>query len=382
MNTTIAAEVREFLTAVTAQLDDVPKDERHEILDGLEADLNDLVAEQGPQALGDPKAYARELRLAAGLAETRKKRNRRPLRESAMAFLDGMHARFDALVTRVPGDVRPIVQWLQPLWWVVRAWAAVQLLVITRATDGIVPTLGGFGWLLLVAAIVASVLLGLGRLWPGGKRGLSARLIMIGLNCVAVAVTITAPSEIANHKWMKAFDDGYTTASLDAGEGSVNGGAPISEQAGIYANGKWISNIYPYTADGKPMVGVQLFDQDGKPINIVAATECVHPEDPDANGKPSTERFSVQDVRNDNASCADFNDGSPLKANVYYPWTNGATQLFNVFPLTSRMQLDLAPSTTAFGEKNPPSIGAFPLLNVTTISLPGVQTGAVAAAPE
>lgn len=46
------------------------------------------------------------------------------------------------------------------------------------------------------------------------------------------------------------------------------------------------------------------------------------------------------------------------------------------------MQLDLAPSTTAFGEKNPPSIGVFPLLNVTTISLPGVQTGAVAAAPE
>ena len=49
MNTTdaptVAPEVQEFLTAVRAQLADLEPEEQREILDGLEADLTDLIIE-------------------------------------------------------------------------------------------------------------------------------------------------------------------------------------------------------------------------------------------------------------------------------------------------------------------------------------------------
>jgi len=61
-STTITPEVQDFLAAVRVELEDLDADEQREILDGLEADLTDLVAEHGRGALGDPVLYARELR--------------------------------------------------------------------------------------------------------------------------------------------------------------------------------------------------------------------------------------------------------------------------------------------------------------------------------
>ena len=60
MNDTIglAPEVDAFVAAVRARFADLDADEREDLLDGLEADTADLVAERGPEALGDPDANA------------------------------------------------------------------------------------------------------------------------------------------------------------------------------------------------------------------------------------------------------------------------------------------------------------------------------------
>ena len=42
-----------------------------------------------------------------------------------------------------------------------------------------------------------------------------------------------------------------------------------NKKAGLYLDGTWVSNIYPYDAKGRPLVGVQLFNQVGKPINVI-----------------------------------------------------------------------------------------------------------------
>ena len=60
-------EVATFVAAVRARFADLGPEEREELLGGLEADLADLVVERGPGVLGDPEAYAAELRAAAGL---------------------------------------------------------------------------------------------------------------------------------------------------------------------------------------------------------------------------------------------------------------------------------------------------------------------------
>jgi len=70
MNDTTRLEVRpevaDFLDKVRARLSDLTDEEREELLGGLEADLSELVSDGGSVAeLGDPRAYADELRSAA-----------------------------------------------------------------------------------------------------------------------------------------------------------------------------------------------------------------------------------------------------------------------------------------------------------------------------
>lgn len=77
MNTTdlrVRPDVAAFVARVRELLADLPEEERLELTEGLEADLSDQVAEQGGGVLGDPEAYARELRTAAGLEPVARRR--------------------------------------------------------------------------------------------------------------------------------------------------------------------------------------------------------------------------------------------------------------------------------------------------------------------
>lgn len=377
MNTMdVAPEVRDFVAAVRMQLVDLDPDERAEITDGLEADLAELLAERGPGALGDPIAYAVELRAAAGLGPLGAARGgRRGFGEAVTGVLDAAHQRFDALVARAPRDLRPLIAWLRPLWWVARAWIAVQVGVWgLSAFFGIgyyesywtlVPTGTAIGWIVLGAAVLGSVQMGRGRLWPGGRRGPAARTILLGLNVLAILLVPVSLAMVRNQSevYWNAYNDGYAAAQRDGGTYD-DGYYGIDEQAGIYSGGRWVTNVYPYDASGRPLVGVQLFDQLGNPISVVAAPEC-----PDGSG------WTVYD---ENDQCWDEDTGDPAQGRVPYPWTNGATQVENVFPLPTRMQDDLGRSATAFAEAVPPAIGEFPLASVPPVSLPGIVASVVA----
>jgi len=350
---TVAPEVQEFLDAVRAQLADLDVDEQRDITEGLEADLTDLVAERGRGALGDPVAYARELRAAAGLEpEMAGPTGRRGWWHRVDRALDACRARTDRVVQALPGDAAPLLHWLRPVWWIVRAWAALELvdLLFGRGRYAgdltVVPHLRGFGWALLLLAVVASVQLGRGAFWPGGSRGPGARLVLVLLNAFALVMiplvlvqVVARDGGAPDDRYGRGWNDGYR-AGADEVRASV-------DKAGLYADGKWVSQIYPYDAQGRPLVGVQLFNQVGQPINVVTQPEY------------------VDDI-------AHPNEGKPL---VYYPWTNGATQVLNVFPIPSRVQEGEQPSATAFAESTPPVVAPFPLAAVPSVSLPGIRTG-------
>lgn len=362
--TTIAPEVQEFLHAVRAQLADLDPEEQRDITEGLEADLSDLVAERGRGALGDPVAYARELRAAAGLEPASgAPRRRMRVSDGIRSFLDDAHRRWDGLVEHLPGDAQGLLDTLRPVWWVLRGWVAVQMVAswlgdwsLTVVPGG---DLAGVGAVLLGVAL--SVQLGRGRLWPadGWRRIPALRLLLVGLNCFAVAmipVVLNGLEHGRTDRYSQGFQTGYNAASRDA---ELNSG---TDKAGVYADGKWVSNIYPYDAKGRPLVGVQLFNQIGQPINLVTQPEYEQPE-LDDNGNPIDAQGNPIDptVRQ--------------KPRVYYPWTNGATQLLNVFPIPSRVQEGEEPSATAFAETDPPAIGSFPLASVPKVSLPGIKPG-------
>lgn len=347
IDTEIGTEVRSFLDVVRAQLADLDPDEQREMTDGLEADLSDLVAERGTEALGDPLAYARELRQAAGLPPVMAvaPTGRRPAGERVTAVLDGAHARWDRAVSGLPGKPWELAVALRPAWWILRAWVALQAADLIWGSAGwqgvsLVPSLRGLGLPLLVVAVLLSVQLGRGHGWPTAGSGAVGRCVLLILNLAALVMLPPALGSLQSESssYAIAYDDGSRDGSATAGQA----------KAGVYLDGVWVSQIYPYDAQGRPLVGVQLFNQVGEPLSVVTQPE--YAVDPRTGIESSQPR-------------------------VYYPWTDGVHQLTNVFPIPSRVQEAEAPSPTAFTEPRRPAIGPFPLTAVPDVVARGVRSG-------
>lgn len=363
----IAPEVQEFLDAVRARLADLDPDEQREILDGLEADLTDLVAERGGEALGDPDAYARELRAAAGLEpEPRPVRRRLAVGDRVHHLFDTVNQEGGRLLATMPGDPAGLLAAVRPAWWVLRGWLAVQVAALWLGDSALsfVPGSDPVGIAALVVGVLLSVQLGRGRIWPvgGWRRLVALRVLLLGLNVLALAMVPAVLRGLEHSRdsiYDSAFRRGVDTGYANGLQESRDSG---TDKAGLYLDGTWVSQIYPYDAHGRPLVGVQLFNQAGKPINVITQPEYAATEfddqgnEIDANGNP-------------------IDSDVPQQPRVFYPWTNGAAQLLNVFPIPSRLQDGEEPSPTAFAEKVKPTIGPFPLASVPEVSLPGIRPG-------
>jgi hypothetical protein len=331
--TTLRPEVAAFLARVREQLADLPAEERDELLEGLEADLSEQLAEGGE--LPDSTAYAAELRTAAGLPVSKPARLR-TARRSVGARLDSvpddLRRRWLALAQRNDLTRRAwtFLEALRPAWWVLRAWVAVTLLDTMSGRwefVTVVPTLGVglLGPALLGAAIWVSVLIGQGRLWPGSgpERTMLARLTLAALNVFAILAPFTFNYPGSHPEIYESY------APVHA----VN----VRDPSVLHIGPHVIRNIYAYDVDGKPLQGVQLFDQLGRPV-------AVAPQSSMGDGPART---------------------------VACPWFNGTTRLWNVFPLPQRTQRH----GTCLGDVDPAKVGpqgfhAPPLASVPPATLP------------
>jgi hypothetical protein len=343
-------EVAAFVEKVRDRLSDLGDEEREELVGGLEADIDELVSDGGSVAeLGDPRAYADELRAAAGLERRQTEAGtvgsgflrghgaRRRLGERVDAVLDGARRRWAELVgvpaLRGPWD---LLVTLRPVWWVLRAWVAVQLLALFTQGGSMptpVPTIGGpvMGSLIWLVAIVVSVQIGRNQVWPGSgaARRTLARVVLLGLNTFAVLMTSLVLSQFpAAGTWESPHYGGYS-----------------EPEPGLMNQDQWVRNVYPYDAEGNPLTGVQLFDENGNPL--VVATWMS--EDLDGDGR----------------------------ASIVYPWLNGEKELFNVFPLPEREQpawrVERFPN--AWTSANPPALPTSPLAVVPPAVLPLPDAG-------
>lgn len=168
-----------FLERVERELSDLPADERAELLEDLAAHFAEFADDNLVATLGQPEAYARELREAAGLSF-------RPY-DAHVSLIDRLRANRDAIRRSawwraIAGFLRE----LRPAWWVVRAWLVVAAFAggidfpIPRVADN---TLVG----LIALAIVVPVSVMLGQLARRGERkGLNAALTVFGALFVVV----------------------------------------------------------------------------------------------------------------------------------------------------------------------------------------------------
>jgi hypothetical protein len=262
--------VEAFVDDVRARLADLTPEQRDELLDGLTADLTEQLADGADGVLDDPAAYAAELRAAAGLPEARRRKLPRlqaPTPHRVEATLDRARERWLTRVGEHP--VWEVVEALRPAWWVARAWVALTL--VDQATGGwepvsLLPSFGvtGLGAILLAAAVGVSVLIGLDRVWPGSgpDRPLLARLVLIGLNALALLLPLSfdmsSPGYLSGQPdtYYNDYEQGYQAASQQKG--------------GLWSDGRPVRNVFAYDAAGQPLEGVQLFGPDGEPLDIAA----------------------------------------------------------------------------------------------------------------
>lgn len=328
-----SSEVRTFVAAVRSRLLDLTEEEREELIGGLDADMGDLVAEQGVHALPDPTSYAAELRSAAGFSAEAPsaKRTSRVRRDGVTAWLDRGSSTWNRWVdTGEHLGLPELLHSLRSVWWVLRALCATALITEIWSSQGVF----GFTFLrtlVAVAAVVGSVQLGRGA-WRLGsliRRSLFLRLVLVGLNVFAVLLLPLM------------FDRFMTAGGYDP---YTDSGPAYTERDGLVLGGEQIGNIYAYDADGNPLVGIQLVDQDGR-------------------------RLPVASTRYDENT----NTESSLA-----PWMNGRTQLFSVFPLPERTGSD-----SETGERQGPArLLAPPFASLSPVTLSGVTPSVLAATSE
>ena len=265
MNTTslpVRPDVEAFVARVRELLADLSEEDRLELTEGLEADLTDQVAEQGGGVLAEPEAYARELRTAAGFDPVARRRS--GLRGDVSLADHGadLRRRWDELVAlpRV-APARAVLVALRPAWWAVRGWAAA--VIVARLVPGWYDY--GLRWLpgvhaalglaVLAACVVGSTLVGLGKVWPGTGSGTVARTVLLVLNLFAIVALPVLNGQLDQQSWDR-YSQGYSEARRGGhGEGVAN-------------RGEQVCNIAAYDSDGQPLVGVQLFDQAGRPLDV------------------------------------------------------------------------------------------------------------------
>ena len=252
-------EAETYLAAVRAELADLPDEERGELLEDLALHLAELVTDGGDetlrQRLGDPSTYAADLRAAAGLPPAAGGASDAPRRHGGRAWLLTAVAERARTIWdhRWVAEARVLVPQLRPAWWVARGYLAVAvpaLWTVNASDDVPVPSVGGsqiIGGIAVLAAVVLSVRLGAAteRLAPRARRAVAAANIALALAAAILVLQIES--------------------RLSYGYPIYDGAASFNPYELTSRHGP-VTNIHPYSRDGKPLEDVLLFDQDGRPL--------------------------------------------------------------------------------------------------------------------
>ncbi|CAH0186775.1 hypothetical protein [Microbacterium foliorum] len=242
---TIDEQIRAFASAVRAHLDDLPADELDEIMSGLSADLADQAADNdGVLELGDPAAYAEELRSAAGLPPRSEDGQRLRMRDRFATWRAATAASIRG--SAFGAWLLDLLIALRPVWWVLRGIAMFALIVGTPL--GAVMPLAPMSWLIGLALVIVSVQWGRGlwlpQNWLRHMRTVVSVVAVVMLPFV-LALTLTPRVEYVGDEY---------------------------SPQGLMLDGVQINNIFAYDEDGNPIDRVQLFTGKGTPLDLYGAS--------------------------------------------------------------------------------------------------------------
>jgi hypothetical protein len=239
-------DVEAYLAAVRDELADLRPEERDDLLGEVEASLLDAAEESdAPIAarLGPPADFAAELRAAAGLGS-----GTRVAPSTSRLVVNAWRSPHLAMPKRRLRE-------LAPIWWVARAYVVVAGLVwLTDSDQSITPPdivrrgPGDAGLALLLLAVVLSVGLGL---WRSRPRGLAP--FATALNVLLLLAAVPTVGNL--YDWLSRPVSFVPAEETFATAGLARDGVPIQ-------------NIYPFSRDGRLLLDVVLYDQNGAPLDV------------------------------------------------------------------------------------------------------------------
>jgi len=277
-----ASDVASYAASVRAALSDLPSDQGEVLLEDLEDHLREIAADAGgplAERLGPPGQYAQELRTAYGAAHVSSERQGPALRDLQLA-------RTWVTDSEWYRSVRAFLPELRPAWWVLRGYLAALILTVGFSPGynlGPIPdptTKRGLAEILVAGvAIWLSVRIGRrSRTLPQGPRFLAVSAnILIALVAVVVLGSM--------HRFV--YSELIGTANPEQ--------PPF---AAAFAAGP-VTNIYPYSQDGKPLTNVLLFDQDGRPLTLDKLPDRTTNYPIGADGQPITNAYPLNQRRVD-----------------------------------------------------------------------------------
>jgi hypothetical protein len=253
--TTADPRVETYFAGVAASLGDLPRADREDLLEEVREHLGDLVQESDAPLtvrLGEPEAYAAELRASAGLPPRG--------RTSRVAVTRTLGSARDAMMGQP--WVRPAREFLtsvRPLWWVARAWLLVTVVFVVLLNAQwsshvpVVPRLwsGPIGVLVVLAASVVSIQVGRHSWGPRGRRA------MAGVNVVLAIAALPVLSSLADATQFRLQRSAMVVQYY-----------PQVPQPGVLSQGEPVHNIYPYDAAGHLLTDVRLYDDNGRPLDL------------------------------------------------------------------------------------------------------------------
>lgn len=253
-----AERIRAFAAAVRAELSDLPAEDVDDLVEGLVGDLTDQADDSdGEIALGDPVAYAQELRSAAGLPE------RGPVAPVRVPWAARLAARRRGAAAAIRSSkagaaILDLLVSLRPVWWLLRGFgmfALLSLLLGFGIWTGLAQ--GAFGmrllfWMLLLATCLVSVQWGRGRWLP--------RNAVRHIRTVASVLAIL----------LLPFCAGTLLSALSVQGASVDEGyMPVP--SGLTLDGEQVGNLFVYDRDGALVDGAQIYTGGGKPLDLFGA---------------------------------------------------------------------------------------------------------------
>ncbi|MEW2383213.1 hypothetical protein AB0873_14155 [Micromonospora sp. NPDC047707] len=264
-------EITDYVARVRAALADLPPPVRDELTEDLAEHLAEVAAEAGGslvERLGEPEAYAAELRGAAGVGVAGGGRRFGRRFGAAGDRLRARVRRWDVQLGPPLGyaTASEFLRLLNPAWWVLRGYLAAMLVTVitTGGSFGLVPSLNGSelaGLVLLGGSVLASIWLGH---HTAGLSRPKRRLLFAGHAVLVVFALVGLASVDDRARWNDY--GGYEQISID----------------GRYDH---IRDVFVYDSEGRLVQNARLFDQNGDPIRL-GYPDCPDLGDPTGRGNP------------------------------------------------------------------------------------------------